>query len=149
MLEASIAGASLASLLFDIECAREDIEGFLFGTVSQVKFNTLEDDSTNNIVTDTVIAIQSYYKTGQPGSFYDAFGNLDVEKIKSVLSGRQSLLGWFKYRKGAVQRPSIRELAVHYQLDDLYAKYQKSKRSARVPLIFNLFRKKKYNWKCN
>jgi len=135
-LKLCISGVSLASLLYRITTSNTDLEGFLFGTISRHRVHMLEDSQTGE-KERIIIGIQDYKFIGAPCSFYDGSGTLNVNFQKAVEGTDQELLGWFKFRPNTSLRPSLREIAVHSQLEKLRFKYQRQK-LAQIPFIFGV-----------
>jgi hypothetical protein len=139
-----VAGVTLSALFREVLCCNSDAEGLLFGSINkkeQQKF----DDYAGSKQFKTTIAIQSYVPLGALNSFYDATGIVDPNLLAQILSSRkQSFLGWFRFRRGLPLKPSLKELAVHKQLEALYLrqfgsdipKSPRSLESAVPPLLF-------------
>ena len=65
-------------------------------------------------------------------NFYEHNGSVKVDFINQVVKKqRETPIGWFRFRSATPLRPSLREFAIHQQLEALF--------SGSQPLLFGLF----------
>jgi hypothetical protein len=84
--------------------------------VDSKETRTVITDTGSKEVTHTGIDVQIFAQH----AFYNGFGEVDATRIASCVEKYpQRLLGWFSFRANAPLRPSLRELAVHTQLENL------------------------------
>ncbi|KAF6144810.1 hypothetical protein GIB67_038909 [Kingdonia uniflora] len=118
----TITGATLASIIQRFSSSSSDVDGLLFGHVSQPTPSNLLDDDDDSLSSSNspslVATITNYYCSGTISTFYDSLGRLNESAIRrftgsnSNSNSQQQLLGWFVGRRRTRLRPSMRELAV-------------------------------------
>jgi len=136
-LQCTIAGPTLAALMFEMSSSSQDMEGFLFGTVAQQKVRTQEDSSESEKYLVN-LAIQSFFCSPSTFSFYDSLGEVNMPRVQETIAEKtksQSLLGWFKFRRNSSLRPSLRESYVHSQLHGFHERTQTKEGGGGVPLV--------------
>ncbi|KAK9141540.1 hypothetical protein Syun_010940 [Stephania yunnanensis] len=124
----AISGPTLASLIQRFSSSSGDVDGLLFGHVSQpTPSNLLEDDlpepsSTRSDSPTLVANVTGFVCSGTVSSFYDSAGRLNEPALRRFVTDRalpgQSLLGWFVGRRRTALRPSLREFNVSSSLSN-------------------------------
>ncbi|PIA37475.1 hypothetical protein AQUCO_03000212v1 [Aquilegia coerulea] len=121
----AISGPTLASLIQRFSSSNGDVDGLLFGHVTQpTPVNLLDDDfpsssSSSSIRSDspTLVAnITSFFCSGTLSSFYDSLGQLNLSALNRCNQQQQRLIGWFVGRRRTSLRPSMREFSVSSSL---------------------------------
>ncbi|KAF5200186.1 Brisc complex subunit abro1-like protein [Thalictrum thalictroides] len=128
----AISGPTLASLIQRFSSSNGDVDGLLFGHVTQpTPANLLDDDfpSSSSISSSirsdspTLVAnITSFFCSGTLSSFYDSLGQLNISALNRCSLGngkddqQQRLIGWFVGRRRTPLRPSMREFSVSSSL---------------------------------
>jgi len=132
----------LCSLLQQIATSSSDMEGLILGNITSYKVKTVHDSNTiaESESNKFILGIQGFKITGDTCSFYDPQGNLS-QSVKQYLERADQLpIGWFRYRKNSVLRPSIRELAVHSNIStQISAIYRNKGILSDAPCLFGLF----------
>ncbi|TPX37991.1 hypothetical protein SmJEL517_g00235 [Synchytrium microbalum] len=111
-----IAGAVLASLQFDMLNEEREIEGFLIGQVVKRTIDEISDharDASSRIETRIIVTghIPSTRKC------YDMLGQVDYTLLNSLMADKKdSVLGYFKFRRNTRMDVSLREAAVYDSL---------------------------------
>ncbi|XP_068668916.1 uncharacterized protein [Aristolochia californica] len=143
----AIPGPTLAAILQRSSTAAGDIDGLLFGHISQPPASELTDDDQPSANPDaTLIAsVTSHFSSNSLFSFYDSFGRLNSTALTRCRSARPApLLGWFVSRRRTGLRPSMREIAVSASLakalskDSNLSNYILQNQCQHYPLIFLL-----------
>jgi len=89
-------------------------------------------DSGSKDVTTTCIDVQVY----RPLRFFGAYGEIEQDAFgKALQQHSQRLIGWFAFRANTPLRVSVKEHAVHAQLEKLASSQLQSAEPA-VPLLF-------------
>ncbi|KAK9101803.1 hypothetical protein Sjap_019057 [Stephania japonica] len=126
----AISGSALASLIQRFSSSSGDVDGLLFGHLSQpTPSNLLEDDlpepaSTRSDSSTLVGNVTGFVCSGTVSSFYDSAGRLNEPALRRFVADRarpdqsQSLLGWFVGRRRTALRPSLREFNVSSSLSN-------------------------------
>eukprot|EP00128_Syssomonas_multiformis_P006397 Colp12_sorted_trinity150504_noHs@28381 len=79
-------------------------------------------------------AITSYESFDGTFSFYNAFGELNTDAIFAAIKKRkETLLGWFRFRRNTQLGPTARENMIHRALQDLM------RNLTTCPLLFTMF----------
>ncbi|XP_077213643.1 BRISC complex subunit Abro1-like protein [Tasmannia lanceolata] len=116
----TISGPTLSSIIQRSSSSSGDIDGLLFGHVTQITPSSLPDDITdqNPSSSSTLVAnITSHFSSGTLLSFYDSLGRLDLTVLRRLLlSSSSPLLGFFVSRRRTPFRPSMREFALSQTL---------------------------------
>jgi len=126
----SVAGVTLASLFYELTASSTDMEGLLFGTTTHQVVQSFNDVQSQGAEEGkTTVAIQGFVCCGGPFSFYDGLGRVNKEKLEAFIGNRskQSLIGWFKFRRHSPLRASVRETEVHSQLTAIWAEYNRDR----------------------
>jgi len=132
-VKVDIAGPILSNLLYDITHSPNDLEGFLYGTISHTAVDIVEDASALTTKVQTVISIQGSSISGQEFSFYDQNGQLvDLNQLRGLSPPQFQIIGWFRYRRDTPLRPSLREITVHQNLLDVIAKTDNKQTQASI-----------------
>ncbi|XP_044497609.1 uncharacterized protein LOC123219677 [Mangifera indica] len=131
----AISGPTLASMIQRFSSSPGDVDGFVFGHVTQII--TLSDDTSASQLTAT---ITSFLCSGSPLSFYDALGGVNSPKV-SAHNQHNHLLGWFSGRRQSALRPSMREFSVTNSLSKIpqYKFSIKNSSETLIPCVFILF----------
>ncbi|KAJ0027984.1 hypothetical protein Pint_34951 [Pistacia integerrima] len=136
----AISGPTLASMIQRLSSSPGDVDGFIFGHVTQI--TTLSDDtsSSDNSASQLTATITSFLCSGSPLSFYDALGRVNSPKVPSF-NQQNHLLGWFSGRRQSAIRPSMREFAVTNSLSKIPQFKFSIKNSSETlsPCVFILF----------
>lgn len=114
LLKVAILGPTLASMIERFISSPGDIDGFLFGHVTETTPSNLSDDdsSTSNSESQLVATITGFLCSGRNFSFYDSLGRVNSLKVPSPSSNHHHLIGWFSGRRHSPLRPSLREFSV-------------------------------------
>ena len=113
-----ITGPTLASMIERFSTALGDVDGLLFGHVSQIAPSSLSDDDPLGSSSDSssfVTTVSGFLCSGTINSFYDSAGRIDFLALRRLLADRvppRSLIGWFSGRRRSPLRPSLREFSV-------------------------------------
>lgn len=121
-MELRVAGVSFATLFSSISLSRGDVEGFLVGSIvrrtEQVLVDEPRDNTRGSATTQTTqqYVLRHFMVTGSSGSFYDSAGTVIADRLhafarKAELDGLR-LIGWFRTRKNAPLRLTVRESCV-------------------------------------
>ncbi|XP_043701374.1 uncharacterized protein LOC122651877 [Telopea speciosissima] len=123
----AISGPTLASIIQRFNSSNGDVDGLLFGHVTDLTPSDLPDDdgpdlsSSRSDLPTLVATITSFFCSGTVNSFYDSLGRVDLNAIRRFLDdggpGR-SLIGWFMGRRRTPLRPSMRESSVTASLSN-------------------------------
>ena len=125
-------GVSLALAFAEQLAAHGDVHGLLFGH---------DADQTRTIITDTgsqqhkctVVDVQVFSQA----AFFDGNGTVDEAAVAACAASHpQQLLGWFSFRANAPLLPSMRELAVHAQIERLEAFRRVGESAEARPALF-------------
>ncbi|KAM7265011.1 hypothetical protein ACFE04_002694 [Oxalis oulophora] len=145
----SISGTTLASLIQRLSSSPNDIDGLLFGHVTQLTPSTLSDDtatssSSHESSSNLIATITSFFCSSSTLTFYDPLGNLNHHQhllhLHRYNDHRNSLLGWFTSRRKTPLRPSMREFSVTKGLSSPNSKSVNILRNVAFrPSIFILF----------
>jgi len=145
-MELWIGGITLASLFHQLSSGIQknhtDLEGLLFGTVSNITSKTTSDSQFQEENRKYVLAIQDTKIQGVPPSFYNEDGILTSDGVSRIehlmkIPGQGKLLGWFKFRRNSSLRPSMREIIVHSQLEQVAKQHNKAEEAH--PFLFGIF----------
>ncbi|XP_050236614.1 uncharacterized protein LOC126686546 [Mercurialis annua] len=122
----AISGPTLASLIQCISSSSADVDGLLFGHVTQLTPSTLSDDSSSSIHDPSdqhqlIATVTSFLCPNAPLSFYDSLGRLNSPALLRFLSSSSTtnhrhFIGWFSGRRKTPLRPSLREFSVSRSL---------------------------------
>ncbi|XP_044474088.1 uncharacterized protein LOC123202299 [Mangifera indica] len=136
----AISGPTLASMIQRFSSFPGDVDGFIFGHVTQI--TTLSDDtsSSDNSASQITATITSFLCSGSTLSFYDAIGRINIPKVPSH-NQNHHLLGWFSGRRQSALRPSMREFSVTNSLTKIpQFKFSiKNSSETLTPCVFVLF----------
>ena len=129
MVDCSLSGVTLASLLHSAMEQDEDSEGLLLGCAAHETQRAVDDFGEGD-KSKVVLDIQRYVVTGGPMSFYGPSGSIDETHLRNILDSHQKsdmiVLGWFRFRRNTPLRPSAREIRVTEELE----RWSKAQRSA-------------------
>eukprot|EP01120_Amphizonella_sp_Union-15-10_P004639 TRINITY_DN15291_c0_g1_i1.p1 TRINITY_DN15291_c0_g1~~TRINITY_DN15291_c0_g1_i1.p1 ORF type:complete len:273 (+),score=22.17 TRINITY_DN15291_c0_g1_i1:20-838(+) len=142
MSNLTIAGVTLATIVTTVRQSTADNEGFLFGTVHLQNLNTLNDLNILSSSPYLTLALQSFVSTGSVCSFYEPTGILKESQLETLLSKtKQTLLGWYRFRRNTPMRPSMREISVHHNFSKFFENYHRKTSGANLlqTPIFALF----------
>mmetsp|Transcript_28693 Transcript_28693/g.63184 ORF Transcript_28693/g.63184 Transcript_28693/m.63184 type:complete len:248 (+) Transcript_28693:38-781(+) len=140
----NIYGATLASLLQSVLVGGQNCDGLLFGKVHTCTKQSYQDDDSDLLVTEEHQAyITSYVCFASTCSFYDGIGQVQEQKLLSLMPqscSRDPLLGWFSFRSSSPCHPSMREAAVSQSLQacPIFLDHQRQNNSSGrpAPLLF-------------
>ncbi|KAF8790273.1 BRISC complex subunit Abraxas 2 like protein [Argiope bruennichi] len=108
----------------DVTSTSENIpisEGFLIGNAQKCIRREISDQSMYNTEEDLIVSIYSCIPCGAYMSFYDSCGNVKESVVDDFLGERKnSVVGWYRYRRNLVAFPSAREMIVHKNLRRLF-----------------------------
>ncbi|KAK1409949.1 hypothetical protein QVD17_36480 [Tagetes erecta] len=118
-----ISGPTLASLIQRVSSSDGDVDGLLFGRVTQIIPSTLSDDSSANTTSSdepTLVAtLTSFFTSTTTSTFYSPSGHLHTPALNDLIfkctsnsSSDDRLIGWFSARRKTHLRPSLRETTV-------------------------------------
>ncbi|CAL1263618.1 unnamed protein product [Larinioides sclopetarius] len=111
----------LSTVMFDNSNSVGDQEGFLIGNAQKCVRREISDQSMFNTEEDLIISIYSCIPCGAYLSFYDSCGNVKESVVEDFLGERKnSVVGWYRYRRNLVAFPSAREMIVHKNLKKLF-----------------------------
>ncbi|CAK7343748.1 unnamed protein product [Dovyalis caffra] len=145
----TISGPTLSALMHRITTSLGDVDGLLFGHVTQLTPSTLTDDNTpQNPDSNLIATITSFFCPNSPLSFYDSIGRVDSVPLHRFLSSTaihqrnsssssSNFLGWFSARRKSPIRPSMREFFVSQSLNTL--KTVENGEKGLNPCVFLLF----------
>ncbi|KAJ4980021.1 hypothetical protein NE237_010801 [Protea cynaroides] len=123
----AISGPTLASIIQRFHSSNGDVDGVLFGHVTDITASDLQDDdgpdasSSRSDSPILVATITSFFCSGTINSFYDSVGRLDLNALRRFLGDRgpgRSFIGWFVGRRRTPLRPSMRESLVTASLSN-------------------------------
>ncbi|KAG9455224.1 hypothetical protein H6P81_008128 [Aristolochia fimbriata] len=143
----TISGPTLAAILQRASTAAGDIDGLLFGHVSQPPPSELTDDDqpSANAGSSLIATVTSHFSSNSILSFYDSLGRIYPAAVARCHPTRPApLLGWFVSRRRTALRPSMREVAVSASLaktlskDTNLSQYYSQDQCLYRPLIFLL-----------
>ncbi|XP_061192783.1 uncharacterized protein LOC133200992 [Saccostrea echinata] len=112
-MAAVISGTVLASLFFDHADVKGEMEGLLFGKVTQRVKDTISDSQINNYKVETKTYINSYYKGDETKKFHDRACRIDTQLIHQVTPEGSQVIGWYRCRHNSSPYPSMREQCIH------------------------------------
>ncbi|KAF9597500.1 hypothetical protein IFM89_019027 [Coptis chinensis] len=117
----AISGPTLASIIQRFSSSEGDVDGLLFGHVTEPSSSNLHDDdhdSTQSNNSPSLVAnITNFFCSNSLSSFYDSLGRLNNSILTHLLQDRQQqLIGWFVGRRKSPLRPSMREFSVSSSL---------------------------------
>jgi len=147
-LRAVIGGVTLAALLSEMSIGGRDMEGFLFGKITHQRSRVLHDTVESSTIVESekekiLIGIQGFRFTGVPfpSSFYDSIGSVNQARVSECTKGmeNQRVIGWFKFRRNTPLRPSMREIAVHSQLEKIFSSQSSVSNASKLPFLFGIF----------
>ncbi|XP_047330625.1 uncharacterized protein LOC124934179 [Impatiens glandulifera] len=117
-----ISGPTLAAMIQRFLSSSGDIDGLLFGRVTQITTANFSDDTPTNSSSSespTIEAIvTSFVSFNSNSTFYDSSGDISAVSLQRLLSSfsdqliNHSLIGWFSGRRKTLIRPSLRESLV-------------------------------------
>lgn len=122
----SIHGPTLAVLLQSVLTSGRCCDGLLFGSVTTAQ-SVQADDAVDAVYTvEHSGLVSGTLACCSTGSFYNGAGDIDAARLQKIRSGAvvapkgpsaasqqlPDLLGWFSYRPGTIEQPSMREVAV-------------------------------------
>lgn len=105
----AISGPTLASMIQRCSSSPGDVDGFLYGHVTQITPSNLSDDSSDESASQLIATITSFLCPGFNFSFYDSAGRVNLLRVPHH---QQHLIGWFSARRQSPLRPSMREFSV-------------------------------------
>ncbi|XP_062585496.1 BRCA1-A complex subunit Abraxas 1-like [Saccostrea cucullata] len=94
-MAAVISGTVLASLFFDHADIKGELEGLLFGKVTQRVKDTISDSQINNYEVETKTYIYSYYKGDKTRKFHDRACQIDTQLVRGVTPEGSQVRYWF------------------------------------------------------
>ncbi|GAV76888.1 hypothetical protein CFOL_v3_20361 [Cephalotus follicularis] len=113
----AISGPTLASLIQRVSTSPGDVDGLLFGHVTQMTHSSLSDDttapsssSTTDFPSNLIATITTFLCFNSTLSFYTPLGDLHPHHPQP--HPHHPLLGWFSARRKTPLRPSMREFSV-------------------------------------
>lgn len=112
-MAAIVSGTVLASLFYDHSDVEGDLEGLLFGKVTQRVKDTISDSQINNYKVETKTYIYSYHKGDKSKKFYDRACRIDTQLIRGITPEGSQVIGWFRFRHNTSPYPSLREHNIH------------------------------------
>lgn len=112
-MAAIVSGTVLASLFYDHSDVEGDLEGLLFGKVTQRVKDTISDSQINNYKVETKTYIYSYHKGDKSKKFYDRACRIDTQLIRGITPEGSQVIGWFRFRHNTSPYPSLREQTIH------------------------------------
>lgn len=112
-MAAIVSGTVLASLFYDHSDVEGDLEGLLFGKVTQRVKDTISDSQINNYKVETKTYIYSYHKGDKSKKFYDRACRIDTQLIRGITPEGSQVIGWFRFRHHTSPYPSLREQNIH------------------------------------
>eukprot|EP01095_Lingulamoeba_sp_RSL-Kostka_P008721 TRINITY_DN295_c1_g2_i1.p1 TRINITY_DN295_c1_g2~~TRINITY_DN295_c1_g2_i1.p1 ORF type:complete len:297 (-),score=54.87 TRINITY_DN295_c1_g2_i1:60-950(-) len=118
-MEISTAGITLSGLLHEMSIFPGEIEGLLFGNITSRKTNNMSDFGNSSLQIEYTYYITDFDFIGTTGSFYDPkTGIINKNKLKEVQSNHaHQMLGWFRFRRNTMLKPSLREMSIHKRLE--------------------------------
>jgi len=110
-------GIVLTAALREIVSAPGDAEGLLFGQVHRRTINVISDMQGEHSKEETTVVLD-YIAVGC-GGWHDGRGNIDVEQLQAIVASHapMRMVGWFSSRMNSQFRASLRECAMHRQLN--------------------------------
>ncbi|XP_037078137.1 BRCA1-A complex subunit Abraxas 1-like isoform X2 [Pollicipes pollicipes] len=115
----TMTGTVLSSLIHENLQPGGEKEGFLLGksTVEEVQVNN--DYHSNVPCQQKRIVLTDFWSSGRVGEFYTGAGRLEPDKLTALFENDQGpvpVVGWYRFRRRAPARPSLRERVLHRQL---------------------------------
>ncbi|GAX73868.1 hypothetical protein CEUSTIGMA_g1318.t1 [Chlamydomonas eustigma] len=136
--KAYICGPTLSSLLNSVIKVGHNVDGLLFGHFDCKSQQVFQDEDSGLIsVEEHEAHLTASLCSATCCSFYNSSGELDVDRLKSLLAFREpgldSMIGWFSYRVEAPLSPSLREGAVSRSLCASAALHTAKQLAAKTP----------------
>lgn len=131
-------GIVLTAALREIVSAPGDAEGLLFGKIHRRTINVISDMQGEYSKEETTVVLD--YIAVDCGGWHDGRGNIDVEQLQAIVASHapMRMVGWFSSRMHSQFRASLRECAMHRQLNQWLSTAPEHPDGTPCPLLFAL-----------